>query len=307
MARAPILPASPTDPTGTARLVAGAMNNLRRRIMKCRDAYVGALDRIPAFPVVNKSYTFQLDPFLLATVLAAAGGEVDAQLEEGGPTNVWFFELYVGAAYARGTAQAYANIAQQSPAYAAGSESLAGVMRSEPYRRRIALVAAREFEEMQGLSGQVKAAMSRILTDGIGRGLNPRTIAKNLTEQAGIEATRAARIARTEIPTALRRARWDEHDEAAERYGIKAMLMHYSALSPTTRITHAQRHALLYTSNEIRDWYAQGANPINCRCSQLEILVDENGEPLVPSIVERARKTEQVMRAKGRGPWAKEG
>ena len=51
----------------------------------------------------------------------------------------------------------------------------------------MALVRARVFEEMKGLSGQVKADMARILTDGIARGLNPREVAKNLTNQAGIE------------------------------------------------------------------------------------------------------------------------
>ncbi|MDX7019109.1 phage head morphogenesis protein, partial [Klebsiella aerogenes] len=79
---------------------------------------------------------------------------------------------------------------------------------------RMALVRARVFEEMKGLSGQVKADMARILTDGIARGLNPREVAINLTNQAGIETRRANRIARTEIPSALRRARLDEADEA---------------------------------------------------------------------------------------------
>ena len=306
MARMPILPSKPTDPAGVDRLERGAMLEFARRIKRCKEAYIDALGRIPGEPVVNKNYTFRLDPFLLTSVLAAAGLEVESQLQSGGPENVWFFELYVSAAYARGTAQQYANISQQSPAYSAGQDSLATIIRSDPYRRRVALVAAREYEEMQGLTGTVKANMSRILTDGIGRGLNPKVIAKGLTTQAGIEASRANRIARTEIPTALRRARLDEAEEAQERYGIASKEMHYSALSPTTRITHAKRHGNLYTIEQQREWWAEGANSINCKCSTITVLVNEKGEPVVPAIVERARQTEKIMKAKGRGPWATE-
>ena len=210
----------------------------------------------------------------------------------------------MGVAYQRGTAQEFANLGQQSPAYKAGRDSLQALLRSEPYQARLSLVRARQFEEMKGLSGQVKADMSRILSDGIGRGLNPRDIARNLTEQTGIEARRGHRIARTEVPMALRRARWDEQDQAQEDYGTQAKLMHMSALSPTTRLTHARRHAKLFTSEETREWYARDANAINCKCSQVSVLVDEKGEPLVPAIVDRARKNYQVMKDKGNGPWA---
>lgn len=305
--KAPILPGKPTDPTGADALERAAIRDLASRLRKIGKAYVEALDRIPAEPAVNRRYVFQLDSFLLSSILARAGAEVDAQLLEGGEQNVWLFDAYVRAAYQRGTAQEFANLAQQAPAYRAGQETLAAVLQSEPYRRRIALIAAREFEEMQGLAGGVKAAMSRILTDGVARGLNPREVAKLLREQAGIEAVRARRIARTEITTALRRARWDEHDDAQERYGLKTMLMHYSALSPTTRITHAARHARLYTSEQVRDWYSRDANSINCKCSQVSVLVDARNQPLVPQIVDRARAAERKMRAEGRGPWAKEG
>lgn len=305
--KAPILPSKPLDPTGADALERRAIQDLARRLRQIGRAYVEALERIPAEPTVNRRYVFQLDSFLLSSILARAGDEVDAQLLEGGEQNVWLFDAYVRAAYQRGTAQEFANLAQQSPAYRAGQDTLAAVLQSEPYRRRIALIAAREFEEMQGLAGGVKAAMSRILTDGVARGMNPREVAKLLREQAGIEAVRARRIARTEITTALRRARWDEHDDAQERYGLRTMLMHYSALSPTTRITHAARHARLYTSEQVRDWYSQDGNSINCKCSQLSVLVDSNNQPLVPQIVDRARATERKMKAEGRGPWAKEG
>lgn len=305
MARSPILPSNRADPTGVDRLERGAIREFERRIKLIARSYIAGLERIPVEPAVNQRYTFQLDPALLSLILNTSAEEVAAILLEGGEENLWFFERFAGVAYQRGTAQAYSNLANQSSVYQAGRESLARLLTQPAYRRRIALIRAREFEEMEGLTGQIRANMSRVLTDGIARGLNPREVAKNLMTQAGIESrVRANRIARTEITTALRRARWDETEEAQEAYGLRTMLLHVSALSPTTRYKHALRNGNLYTVDEVRDWYSQDANAINCKCSQIEVLVNEQNEPLVPAIVDRVRATGRRVKASVGGPWA---
>lgn len=304
--RPPILPRSQEDPTGVDRLERGAMREFKVRLRKIARGYARILDRIPVEPAVNKRYAFRLDAASLLALLEEGGSIVDSILMEGGERNLWLFESFVSVAYQRGTAQEFASLAQQSPAYKAGQENLLNLLRSEPYQRRLMLIRAREFEEMQGIAGQVKADMSRVLTDGLGRGLNPRDIARNLVEQAKIEEGRANRIARTEVTTALRRARMDESDEAQERYGLRMMQMHMSALLPTTRRTHAQRHAKLFTTDEQRDWWAEGANSINCRCSTVSVLVDEKGEPLVPAIQARARATYEKMADREDSEWTKE-
>lgn len=306
MARAPIIPGTPRDPTGVDRIERGAIRNFDRRYRRVRQAYIDALDRLPSEPVVNRRYTYQLDPSLLTSMLSTLDAEVDAILLEGGLEGLWFFRSYAEVAAVRGTAQAFSNLAQQSPAYRAGRGSLQNILLSEPHRRRMALTRARVFEDMKGLSGQTKAGMARILTDGIARGLNPAEVARNLTQQVGIESRRAHRIARTEITTALRRARWDEAEEAQALYGLETKLMHLSALSATTRPSHAARHARLYTVEQVRDWYSQPGESINCKCSQTEVMVDETGKPVVPAIVERARKSYRAMKARGGAPWAKE-
>lgn len=291
--RPPILPSRPADPTGADALERSAMRAFRVRVRKARKAYVEAIDRFPREPSVNARYTYRLDPFLLQSVLRDAGAFVDSLLLEGGADNVWFFEAFVELAYRRGTAQQFSNLARQSTAYRGGQESLARVLRSEPYRRRLALIAAREFEEMKGLSGDVQANMARVLTDGLARGQNPLVIARRLSAQAGIEERRANRIARTEITTALRRARLDEAEDAQEEYGLRSLEMHFSALSPTTRATHAARHGKLYTVEQQRDWWAQDANSINCKCSSITVLVDRHNKPLFPAIIQRARALQE--------------
>ncbi|EPG2644149.1 phage minor head protein, partial [Providencia stuartii] len=179
------------------------------------------------------------------------------------------------------------------------------ILLSEPYQLRMALVRARVFEEMKGLSAQVKADMARILTDGIARGLNPREVARNLNEQSGIEIRRANRVARTEITTALRRARMDEADEASEVLNLETRQVHISALSPTTRPNHASRHGKIFTTDEQRDWWARDGNSINCKCSTVTILTDKEGRPYNDTLLNKLKEEKEAMKERGY-QWAEE-
>ncbi|AXF76062.1 phage head morphogenesis protein [Erwinia tracheiphila] len=299
----PILPRNYHDPTGADALERRAMKDFARRMNKIGKAYKSALDKIPSSLAVNARYEYQLNPALLSIILNDASYLVDQVLLEGGDYDQWFYE-YIDLASEKGTGQSFYNLSRQSPVYAAGRESLASILASGPYQQRMALVHARVFEEMKGLSADVKRDMARVLTDGVGRGLNPREVSKNLTEQAGIEKRRANRIARTEITTALRRAKWDEDDAAREDLGLKTRLLHISALSPTTRRTHAARHAHIYTNEEVREWYAKDANSINCKCSQQSVLVDDSGNPLFPDLITKLKHEYKTIQARGYA-WSK--
>lgn len=282
----PIIPANTADPTGVDRLERGVMLVFADKLKQVVKVYQAALERIQSRPVINAKYTFALDIEMLTQLLDAASLATDEILLQGGQDSLWFFQGYGSVAYQRGTAQEYASLAKQSPVYAAANErGLQGLIQTPEYRLRIGLIRAREFEEIKGLSGQVKGDMSRILTDGIARGRNPRAIADSLAEQTGIEQFRANRIARTEITTALRRARMDESDDATEKYNLKTKQMHLSALSPTTRLEHALRHGRLFTTDEQREWWASDANSINCKCSTVSVLVGADGKPLRPSVL----------------------
>lgn len=300
-----ILPRDWGDPTGADDIERRAMREFGRRLKLVVATYKRGIARIPASPVVNASYTFRLDGGLLAALLSQLDLEVDSILLEGGEQNLWFFTQYVEVAATRGAAQVFANLSRQSPVYKAGRQSLMGVLRSDPYLNRMALTRAREFEEMKSYSAQVKGDMARLLTDGIGRGMNPLAIGRNLTEQLGIEQFRADRIARTEITMALKRAKWDEADDAKVIYGLETREMHLSALSATTRASHAARHAHIYTTEQVRAWWATGANAINCKCSTTSVLVDNKGQPLVPTAQENAMRAKENMESRGYA-WSKE-
>ncbi|MEY0056167.1 phage minor head protein [Providencia rettgeri] len=287
------------DPTAVDKLERGAMKAFAKRMKKVSQGYIRLLNRIPSEPVVNKKYQFDLDPNYLSIILRDGELMVDEVLLQGGEFNNFFFNEYVSTAYERGTAQEYANLAQQSTAYAATQQSVATILLSDPYQLRMALVRARVFEEMKGLSAQVKADMARILTDGIARGLNPREVARNLNEQSGIEIRRANRVARTEITTALRRARMDEADEASEVLNLETRQVHISALSPTTRPNHASRHGKIFTTDEQRDWWAIDGNSINCKCSTVTILTDKEGRPYNDTLLNKLKEEKEAMKERG--------
>jgi SPP1 gp7 family putative phage head morphogenesis protein len=235
----------------------------------------------------ERIYEYQLDPAQIANT-AAFIQELLTQfvLENRQPD--WFMQQQVELAYELGTAEEVANLRTIAPTEYA--RTVQGVLASPAYQRRIQFTFARVFEEMQGFVEETRRDLARTLADGIAAGDNPITVSRRIRDRIGVANSRAQRIARTEINMAHRRARWDEDQDAQQNLGIMTMLMHLSALSPTTRKTHARRHGRLFTVQENRQWYNEDANAINCKCSQVSVLVDEEGEPRSPKFVAKVEK-----------------
>lgn len=293
MARSPIIPTSTDDPTGQARRESAAIKEFHRRINGIERDTIALLNRIPvqAVTVNAEYYRFELDEFVLANMNAELARIIDAWLIANGTVQtLWFVTGYINPAYQQGTAQTHTNLSVQSAEYALSRPTLETVLLSPPYQRRIGLVRARAFEEMVGLTDWMKSDLGSTLARGMAAGKNPRVIAKEISARIDVADFRAERIARTEINHALRTARMDEAQDAQERLGIQTKMLHISALSPTTRASHAARNGRLYTVTEQREWWATSPNGIQCKCGATEILVDDNGEPLTPKIVERVRR-----------------
>lgn len=298
MARMPLLPSSSADPTGQDRRERAAINDFARRMSVIQRGMLRILDKQEYTVVTINSaqmqanetvYRFQLDETILANINAEIALLIDSILLEGGLDQLWFLAAYVEPAYRQGTAQSWTNLSVQSEAYAATKPTLESILLSPPYRTRIGLLKAREFELMRGFSESMKSDLGSTLARGMSTGQNPRVIARDIKERIGVSQSRAERIARTEITTALRTARLDEAQQAQQDLGVQTKMMHISALSPTTRPDHRARHAHLYTPQEQREWWSVSPRSINCRCSTIEVLVDDDGKPLTPSIVERAK------------------
>lgn len=299
MARAPILPTNHDDPNGTGPKVRQANDEFKRRIRKCRDAYLAVLDSIQftSYTVNVKRYEFLTLPDVLARALDTAADLV-GQFLGADDVRSWWTLQYVIPAYEKGAAAAWRNLGVQSAEYQLMRPSLQSLLTSEPYQRRIGLISAREFELMKGLSSDVKQGLSQQLTAGLAQGIGPKEIARNITLQTGIEERRAERLARTEVNQALRTARMDETTDAAVRLGVNVRVLHISALSPTTRQSHAARHGNLYTVEAERDWFAESGQAVNCKCSTSEVLVDDSGKPLSPGLIARLDRSREAWQAR---------
>lgn len=303
----PILPTNHADPTAQDKRERGAIKQFEARFKRIGKDVQDLLKATPvrkltlSSPFVTNNdvvrYEFDVDQFTLEMVGQEIDTIVDRWIEATGqPQDQWMTEAYVAPAYQQGTAMAFANLSAQSAVYKASRESLVALLQTPEYRRRLGFIRGRVFESMKGLSGFTKERLREALVDGMAQGMNPLAIAENIDKATGMGLARARTIARTEITTAMRRSRIEEAEQTVLDLGFNIRMLQMSALSPTTRLSHARRHGKLFTFEQARTWMATSPNMINCKCTFVEVMVDAQGKPLAPGILARA---EQVYKNSG--------
>lgn len=278
------------DPTRTATRQNKAAAECKRRLKICWAEIQAYLGRLFAHAVVvNKTYSFQVDEWTLQAITPDIERIIAAQFVEDG----WLFGQYIGPTYTQGTMLAAQAIRQQAIHILPDIGQAAPAHMTAAFQARYNLIRSRIFEEMEGFSGATAHELGGIISRAILDGVNPLDISERIAERFGVALYRADRIARTEITTAMRRARLDEGEASARQIGLKVKFLHISAFSPTSRASHMARHGRTYSGEEVREWYSENANAINCRCSQTEILLDESGEPLAPGLIKRAEQIKE--------------
>ena len=197
------------------------------------------------------------------------------------------------AAQQLGTAQSVANLSKIAPTYAA-TRTLQDVVYSEAYRTRLAAAQLRSLEHWTSLSAGMRSELSSIIGRAVIDGKNPRVVRREIAERLGVSMSRAAQYAQTEITGALRDARAAEADQAAEDYGLDIALLWTSALIPTTRHWHASRNGKTYSTQEVRAVYSERGNKYNCRCATTEVILDENGKPMISKRAQASLSAEKA-------------
>jgi hypothetical protein len=231
-------------------------------------------------------------------------------MQRDGQWDVWM-QQYTAEAYQQGAAYAQSSLAVQSAVYSSAYSDIESVLFTPEYQRRIAVVTSRTFNSMEKFSGDLITTTRQILGDTIAQGKSPRYAAEllkgylldNKGDKEGAArraASRAATIARTELGVSYRSAVMDESQRASESLGLVTKLLWVSALMATTRRSHADRHGKLYTRAEVTEFYSKNGNAINCRCSQVPTVVDENGNAFAKKIFEKmAKQEERWMQSQG--------
>jgi len=289
MAGNPAKPKHPSNPVGQTARIRRARRDWARHIKQVQAWLLQQFDEIPRQEIASNvgrlhvnRYVYQISAERLNAIVAELVRRVASETTK----RRWLG--YVREAYTQGTGQEVINL--QNIAGEQYNRTLAEVLRSDSWLTRIAMIESRVFEQMEAFEGDTANDLARVLRVGVENGLNPREVAEDVRQRFGVSQSRANRISRTEITGAYRRARWDEDADANRRLGIRTKLLWYSARSETTRPWHASRHGLLYTQEEVREFYSQGGEQINCKCSQASVAVNEDGEPLNPKFVKEIRE-----------------
>ncbi|EOY6980831.1 phage minor head protein [Yersinia intermedia] len=306
----PVIPRNKADPTQSSRQVNKMRNNIAQRYYDIKvalrqqfDIYLtgtiqtnnsqssaiicnNEADELPSLYYVNAGeFIYDMDARRLAALLEIVQTILDDYLLEGNSQNIWAMS-YVSSEFERGTLNAYTNLAAQSPVYAAQT-TLSQLLFSAPYLNQIQMAYVPVYSDWKGLSDTTRADLANVLADAIGRGINPRETASIISKRLDVSMSKAEGIAQTEQVGALRQAQWAETEWAKERLGLNTMLLHLSALKPTTRMTHAYWHGRLRTVDDVREWYSIDGNKYWCYCSQIPAIVDDNGKLLNPNLIER--------------------
>lgn len=230
----------------------------------------------PSLYQVNAGkFIYDMNAAELASLLQIVQTILDDSLLDGGSQNIWAMD-YVTAEYERGTLGAFTNLSVQSPVYASQT-TLQQLLSSAAYQNQIASAYISTYSDWKGISDTARADLANVIADSIGRGINPRETASIVSKRLDVSMAKAKNIAQTEQVGALRQAQWNETDWAADRLGLNTGLLHLSALKPTTRQTHAFWHGKVRTTQEVRDWYAIDGNSYHCYCSQIPVLLNDDG------------------------------
>lgn len=248
----------------------------------------------------EKVYIYELDYLQLRRIDETIAEIIQRIMMQRGEQYDNWFQAYTAEAYQQGTAYAQSSLAVQSAIYASAYSNVESILFTPEYQRRIAVVTSRTFNSMEGFTDDLITTTRRILGDTIAQGKSPRWAAQQLkgylVDTEGDQkkaASRAATIARTELGVAYRSAVMDESQRASESLGLVTKLLWVSALMNTTRKNHGDRHGRLFTRAEVTEFYSKRGESVNCRCSQVPTVVDENGDAFAKKIFEKMAKQEE--------------
>lgn len=233
-------------------------------------------------------FIYDMSPQQLADLLNVVQTILDDYLLEGGEQNLWAMD-YVTKEAQRGTLEAFNNLSQQSPVYASQT-ALQMLLSSPAYQNQIAAAYISTYSDWRLESDRARGDLANVIADAIGRGVNPRETAQVISKRLDVSMSKAKTIAQTEQVGALRQAQWNETDWAADRLGLNTGLLWLSALKPTTRTWHASRHGKVYTTEEVRDFYAENGNRYNCYCSQIPVLLNDDGSIFNEGLADKLAK-----------------
>ena len=232
-------------------------------------------------------YDYDYDPQIFSAATQSIINEQLLETDDGVMPFFWFWKTDIELPYRQGTTEELRDFNQLiAGAIAAGTLvngfppqviNIEEVLLSPDYRQTLGDIQGKNFTTVKGLSDKVSAQVIQRVNDGIAAGQSPTKIAQDITDRFEVAESDAKRISNTEVNKAYTDAKINAAKLAEKRTGLRAAVLHVSALTPTTRSWHAARHGKAYRPDDQLRWWNQGANRINCKCSVTTVLIDRKG------------------------------
>ena len=287
------------DPTGMAANRNRTTRRLDLRLNKARRQVLTLFRAIPRArkvetKIVNAEtqavYTYDLNPVQLEMMNAEVRTIINNELLETQSDIMpldWWYQPEVELPVRQGTLEEINRINQLITAAALAGVRVRGlepqriapgiILSSRPYLEELRNVYVENFATIKTLSNRTADQVIQQINTGMKSGLTPTEIAGSINERFKVSTSSAKRIAETEINRAYTNAKMNAVDLVATETGLRAGVIHISALTSTTRASHAARHGLAFTTTQQRQWWDTGSARINCKCSVLSALIDRDG------------------------------
>lgn len=287
------------DPTGQRVNRARTTRRLSAKLEIARREIMALFRRVPRSrhqvkKIVNESqvvYDYDLTPEQSEALQADIRRIIDEQLlETRGDTMPpsWWYQPEVELPTRQGTLEELIQFNQLiALAITLGMTGVGGippqritpemVLSSRQYLSALRNVYMENFQVIKTLSDQTASQTIRVINTGIRVGSTPTDIAKDITKRFGVAKSNAKRISETEVNRAYNDAKMRATKTAGDISGLRSAVRHISALTATTRKTHADRHGKIYTVEQQTAWWDSDANRIYCKCDVQSVILDSHG------------------------------
>lgn len=208
---------------------------------------------------------------IFETAIVFGAGNIDQQ--------IWS-NTYILSSYRAGLERSnsdlkkmgFANILQ-NPDFA-----LTGFLSAPVHLDVLRTAYTRQYESLRGITAEMSAQISQILTTGIAEGRSPLELARNIANRIDkIGITRAKRLARTEVVRTYNVAAIENYRQLDSLITEDLQVQWWTALDERVRSRHRAWHGDILTFTEA----LQRIGEPNCRCALLPYIAGINeGEDL---------------------------